>query len=200
MTHRIAIENSDIVFNCASGQSVLDAALHAGIELPYSCRKGVCGSCAGGLASGEVSGVNAGAVRNDTCTPDQVLYCLCAPTSDLVLKPLSWERLDPSTRKTFTAKVYSNALAAPDISLLRLRLPTGQRAKFQAGQYLQVRLDDGSQRSYSMANPPQDSDGVTGGSGHAASLTRLCCQFQGSNSSILLMEWPLAIRSMTSAR
>jgi CDP-4-dehydro-6-deoxyglucose reductase/terephthalate 1,2-dioxygenase reductase component len=161
MTHRIAIENSDIAFDCTSGQSVLDAALQAGIELPYSCRKGVCGSCAGSIAAGEVSGINAGTVRNDTCTPDQVLYCLCVPTSDLVLKPLSWKRLDPSARKTFTAKVYSNALAAPDISLLRLRLPAGQRAKFQAGQYLQVLLDDGSQRSYSMANPPQESDGVT---------------------------------------
>lgn len=161
MTHRIAIENSDITFDCDSGQSVLDAALHAGIELPYSCRKGVCGSCAGSITAGEVSGVNAGAVRNDTCSADQVLYCLCAPTNDLVLRPMSWKRLDPSARKTFTAKVYSNELAAPDISLLRLRLPTGQRAKFQAGQYLQVLLDDGSKRSYSMANPPQESDGVT---------------------------------------
>lgn len=161
MTHRIAIENSDIAFACASGQSVLDAALHAGIELPYSCRKGVCGSCAGSVASGDVSGVNAAAIRNDTCTPDQVLYCLCTPTSDLTLRPVSWKRLDPSARKIFTTKVYSNELATPDISLLRLRLPAGQRAKFQAGQYLQVLLDDGSKRSYSMANPPQESDGVS---------------------------------------
>ena len=161
MTHRIAIENSDIAFACASGQSVLDAALHAGIELPYSCRKGVCGSCAGSVASGDVAGVNTAAIRNDTCTTDQVLYCLCTPTSDLTLRPVSWKRLDPSARKIFTAKVYSNELVAPDISLLRLRLPAGQRAKFQAGQYLQVLLDDGSQRSYSMANPPQESDGVT---------------------------------------
>jgi NAD(P)H-flavin reductase/ferredoxin len=161
MTHRIAIENSDIAFACAAGQSVLDAALQAGIELPYSCRKGVCGSCAGGIAAGKVSGLSATAIRNDTCTPDQVLYCVCAPTSGLIIKPLSWKRLDPSARKVFTAKVYSNELAAPDISLLRLRLPAGQRAKFQAGQYLQVLLDDGSKRSYSMANPPQESDGIT---------------------------------------
>ena len=161
MIHRIAIESSDIAFNCDSGQSVLDAALHAGIELPYSCRKGVCGSCAGSITAGEVTSVNAGTVRNDTCSSDQVLYCLCAPTSDLVLRPVAWKRLDLSARRTFAAKVYSNELAAPDISLLRLRLPAGQRAKFQAGQYLQVLLDDGSKRSYSMANPPQESDGVT---------------------------------------
>lgn len=161
MSHRISIEAADATFDCTSGQSLLDAALHAGIDLPYSCRKGVCGSCAGGIAAGEVAGMNGAAIRNDTCSPDQVLYCLCAPTSDVVLRPASWKRIDPSARKTFKAKVYSNELVAPDVSLLKLRLPAGQRAKFQAGQYLQIRLDDGSTRCYSMANPPQESDGAT---------------------------------------
>ncbi len=160
MSHHISIEAADATFACAPGQSLLDAALRAGIDLPYSCRKGVCGSCVGHIAAGQVTGVNGAAIRNDTCTPDQVLYCMCTPASDLVLRPVSWQRVDPSARKTFTAKVYSNELAAPDVSLLKLRLPTGQRAKFKAGQYLQILLDDGSTRSYSFANPPQESDGA----------------------------------------
>lgn len=161
MKHRISIEASDATFDCALGQSVLDAALRAGIDLPYSCRKGVCGNCAGSIAVGEVSGVNGAAIRNDSCQPDQVLYCMCTPSSALVLRPVSWKRGDPSARKTFTAKVYRNELAAPDVSVLRLRLPIGQRVKFEAGQYLQILLDDGSTRSYSMANPPQENDTVT---------------------------------------
>jgi CDP-4-dehydro-6-deoxyglucose reductase/terephthalate 1,2-dioxygenase reductase component len=161
MSHHISIEAADVAFDCTPGQSLLDAALHAGIDLPYSCRKGVCGSCAGSIAAGEVTGVNGAALRNDTCLPDQVLYCLCTPATDVVLRPVSWKRLDPASRKTFTAKVYSNELAAPDVSVLRMRLPAGQRAKFQAGQYLQVLMEDGSARCYSMANPPQESDGVT---------------------------------------
>ncbi len=161
MSHRISIELAEADFDCAPGQSLLDAALRAGIDLPYSCRKGVCGSCVGSIAAGEIIGVNGAAIRNETCTPDQVLYCMCTPVSDVVLRPVSWKRLDPSARRTFTARVYSNELAAPDVSLLKLRLPAGQRAKFKAGQYLQILLDDGSTRSYSMANPPQESDGVT---------------------------------------
>lgn len=161
MNHRITIEGSAVGFDCASGQSVLDAALRAGIELPYSCRKGVCGNCAGTLAAGGVTGIAGAAVRNETCLPEQVLFCVCTPTSDLAIRPVDWKKLEPGARKTFTAKVYSNELAAPDVSVLRLRLPAGQRAKFQAGQYLQVQLEDGSARSYSMANPPHESDGVT---------------------------------------
>ncbi len=161
MSHHISIEAADVAFDCKPGQSLLDSALCAGIDLPYSCRKGVCGSCAGNIAAGEVTGINGGAIRNDTCLPGQVLYCLCTPATDVVLRPASWKRLDPASRKTFTAKVYSNELAAPDVSVLRLRLPAGQRAKFQAGQYLQALMEDGSARCYSMANPPQESDGVT---------------------------------------
>jgi NAD(P)H-flavin reductase/ferredoxin len=161
MSHSIAIAATGVTFDNPPGQSLLDAALHAGIELPYSCRKGVCGSCVGSIASGEVRGLNGAAIRNDTCGPDQVLYCMCEPTTDVVLRPMSWKRLDPTARKTFTAKVHSNQLAAPDVSVLRLRLPAGQRAKFQAGQYLQIRLEDGSSRCYSMANAPHESDGAT---------------------------------------
>lgn len=160
MSHSIAIESTEVTFASTPGQSLLDAALHAGIDLPYSCRKGVCGSCVGSLASGEVQGINGAAIRNDTCGPDQVLYCMCEPTTDVVLRPVSWKRLDPSARKTFTAKLHSNQLAAPDVSVLKLRLPAGQRAKFQAGQYLQISMEDGSTRCYSMANPPHESDSV----------------------------------------
>ncbi|WP_295852968.1 FAD-binding oxidoreductase [uncultured Xylophilus sp.] len=162
MTHRISIADTDVAFDCAPGQTVLDAALHNGIELPYSCRKGVCGNCAGAIAAGTVGGVAGAAIRNETCRPDQVLYCACEPVGgDVVLRPTQWKRIDPSARKTLTVKVHGNDRAAPDVSVIRLRLPAGQRAKFQAGQYLQVRLDEGDVRSYSMANPPQESDSVT---------------------------------------
>ena len=161
MTHRISIAQTEVAFDCAPNQSVLDAALKAGIELPYSCRKGVCGSCVGSIAAGEVTGVNGAAITNETCAPGQVLLCVCAPVGDVALQPTAWKKLDPTARKTFSAKVHANTLAAPDVSVLKLRLPMGQRAKFQAGQYLQVAMEDGSTRSYSMANPPQESDSVT---------------------------------------
>ena len=161
MSHRVTIEGTDISFDCPEGQSVLDAALHASIEMPYSCRKGVCGSCIGQIGAGGVAGLNGVSITNETCLPGQVLFCVCAPQTDLVLQPSSWRRIDPAARKTFTAKVHGNELAAPDVSVLRLRLPLGQRAKFQAGQYLQMTMEDGSTRSYSMASPPHESDSVT---------------------------------------
>ncbi|WP_027017065.1 2Fe-2S iron-sulfur cluster-binding protein [Comamonas composti] len=161
MTYQISIEGADVSFDCAPGQSILDAALHAGVELSYSCRKGSCGNCAGAVVKGEVAARPGAAASNETCLPGQVLYCVCVPKSDVTLAPTSWRKLDPAARKTFTAKVHSHDRVVPEVSVLRLRLPAGQRAKFQAGQYLQVFLEDGSTRCYSMANPPHESDGVT---------------------------------------
>lgn len=90
----------------------------------------------------------------------QHLYCQCLPLSDVELAPAAWHRIDPSARKTFAAKVFRNTLASDDVSVLHLRLPAGERARFKAGQYLQVVLPDGSRRSYSMANAPHESDSL----------------------------------------
>jgi terephthalate 1,2-dioxygenase reductase component len=153
MAFDIRIAGTDVHFACAPDQNVLDAALKAGIEMPYSCRKGVCGNCAGGVAAGEVV-----SPPSEAKPAGQHLFCQCLPQGDLEIVPEAWHRFDPSARKTFTAKVFRNTLAADDVSVLQLRLPAGQRAKFKAGQYLQVALPDGSRRSYSMANPPHESD------------------------------------------
>jgi NAD(P)H-flavin reductase/ferredoxin len=154
MAYDVRIAGSDAHFACEAGQNILDAALKAGIEMPYSCRKGVCGNCAGGVAAGQVQCPPPG----DIVRPGEHLFCQCLPLGDLEIVPTAWHRADPAARKTFSVKVYRNTPAADDVSVLQLRLPAGQRAKFKAGQYLQIALPDGSRRSYSMANPPHESD------------------------------------------
>lgn len=161
MSFLIAIDGDGPTFECAAGQTILEAALRSGVELPYSCRKGVCGSCAGSIESGAFTAAAGLPLRNEACLPGQVLYCACTPESDLVLQPTRWKRADAAARKVFTARVHAHEHPAPDVSLLRLRLPLGQRLRFRAGQYLQVRQDDGSARSYSIANPPHENDSVT---------------------------------------
>lgn len=154
MTFEIRIADSDVQFTAQASQTVLDAALKAGIELPYSCRKGVCGTCAGGVLSGQVQGPT----RTEATPEGQHLLCVCSPQSDLQIAPTRWRRIDPTARRRFQVKVFRNTLVAPDVSLLVLRLPAGQRARFKAGQYVQVGLPDGSQRAYSLANAPHESD------------------------------------------
>ena len=44
--------------------------------------------------------------------------------------------------------------------LVHLRFPAGIRVKFKAGQHLNLILDNGERRDFSMANPPRESDGA----------------------------------------
>jgi CDP-4-dehydro-6-deoxyglucose reductase/terephthalate 1,2-dioxygenase reductase component len=156
MAFEIHIVGSEQHFPCAEGEAVLDAALRAGLQLPYACRKGVCGSCAGAVVTGQVRNEPSTAV--DPPPPGQVLFCRCMPLSDLQIAPRAWALASKDARQRLLVKVFRNLRVAENVSVLHLRLPAGRRARFKAGQYLQVLLPDGSRRSYSMANAPHDSD------------------------------------------
>lgn len=161
MTHQIKIEGSEVAFSCEHGETVLDAAARNGIELPYSCRKGVCGNCRGLVLEGQlVPGTAGGSAEAGIHSNNEHLFCHAQAASDLLIRPRSWQRIDPNARKTLQAKIFRMTQAASDVTILQLRFAAGQRAKFQAGQYLQVILPDGQRRAFSMANAPHESDGV----------------------------------------
>lgn len=150
-----------IRFDCPPGTTILDAAKAAGYELPYSCRTGACGSCKGKIVAGKVDMPEASeGLTKEERASGMTLFCQARPCSDIEIGARSITRFDPDARKTVDAKIYRVTRAADDVSLLQLRFPAGTRVKFKAGQYLQVLLADGARRSFSMANPPQQNDGV----------------------------------------
>jgi len=137
MSHLIQIAESEVSFPCESDQSILDAALKAGVQIPYSCKKGVCGNCAAHIEKGEFQRM---LIWPDAKLTGQELLCQCRPQSDMVVKPPQWHQSAPAETKRVQVKVYRNVAATPDVSLLHLRLPAGQRVKFRAGQYLNIVL------------------------------------------------------------
>ncbi|HEY9280171.1 MAG TPA: 2Fe-2S iron-sulfur cluster-binding protein, partial [Eoetvoesiella sp.] len=160
MSHTIQIQGHDIAFDGEGGKTVLDSALAAGYEIPYSCRTGVCGSCRCQLVSGEVEGGMGAGLSDEERRQGQVLLCQAKPCSDLTIAVREINRIDRSAIKTIMAKVYRMTRAAPDVTVLQLRFPAGTKVKFKAGQYLSIKLEDGSFRHFSMANPPHQNDGV----------------------------------------
>ncbi|HCN89669.1 MAG TPA: flavin oxidoreductase [Oxalobacteraceae bacterium] len=161
MAYTVHVAQSDITFDCVEGMTILDAAKNAGYELPYSCRSGICGSCKGKLLSGsaDMPGSSETLSREER-DAGYTLFCQARPISDIEIGPRSITKLDPNAHKTVDAKVYRVTRVTDDVSLVQLRFPAGTRVKFKAGQYLQVLMQDGARRSYSMANPPHQSDGV----------------------------------------
>jgi ring-1,2-phenylacetyl-CoA epoxidase subunit PaaE len=50
----IKIYGKEETVTVASGENILDAALKSGLNLPYSCKGGVCGNCAAKCISGKI--------------------------------------------------------------------------------------------------------------------------------------------------
>lgn len=75
-----------IQFDLATvGENILDAGLHNGMELPYSCKAGVCSTCKCKLVEGEVDmdithGLEAGEIE-----AGYILSCQAHPISDKVV-------------------------------------------------------------------------------------------------------------------
>lgn len=142
-------------FRCAPDQTVLDAAIAAGYWLPHSCRDGHCGTCRLDLGDGAISydGAAAGATAIAETTTGQCLSCQARPRSDLVLDAPGVPA-EPGRRIVQSgARVVEVNRPSADVAIVTLQVVQPEFS-FEAGQYAEVVMRDGTRRCYSMANAP----------------------------------------------
>lgn len=76
----------DLVLDCAEDETILDAAENAGLDLPYSCRSGACGTCATQLTSGASPDQSDQSLLNERQIAEGlVLICSAYATGDCTL-------------------------------------------------------------------------------------------------------------------
>lgn len=157
MSHRITIEPSGHQFDVEPGNTLLRAALEAGIHLPYGCRNGACGACKGRVVAGEVDRglYTEGALSEAELAAGYALFCCARPLSDLVIESREVGAVRDIPVKTLPCRVQKMQRLAPDVMLLQLKLPANERLQFLAGQYIDILLKDGRRRSFSIANAPE---------------------------------------------
>jgi CDP-4-dehydro-6-deoxyglucose reductase len=162
MAHRVVLKPSGHAFEVPEGQSILQAGLDAGYQLPYSCRTGVCRTCRGTIHEGKVDYGNV----HPTYLPESdkakgyALLCQAKPLTDLVVEVHELAGLAGIRPRKIPCRVERLDRRAPDVAVLGLRLPANENFRFVAGQYVDFLLKDGKRRSYSIAVPPQP-EGVT---------------------------------------
>ena len=142
------------------GESVLEAALNAGYLLPYNCRNGTCGACKGKILEGSV---DHGKATDSVLLPaerdaGEVLFCCATPMTDLTIQCREFEAPGEIKVKQLTSRVRRMYVAAPDVMVIQLELAASKRLQFLAGQYIDILLDDGRRRAFSLANAPHDDE------------------------------------------
>jgi len=156
--HEVRLEPSGHTFTVAPGETLLAAALRQGIGLPYGCRNGACGACKGVLRSGELAydEYQERALHASEKAAGKALTCCTHPLTDIVFEVRELAGAKDLAIRTMPARVERVEKPAEDVAVLFLKLPTGERLQFLAGQYIDILLKNGKRRSFSMANPPHN--------------------------------------------
>ena len=157
---QITITPSDHAFACEADETVLQAAMRADLMIPYGCRNGACGTCKGRIVSGSV---DYGPYQPTTLTEDEkrvglALFCCARPETDLVIEVREVRRAGDIQIRRLPCRVESIDKPAPDVAIVRIKLPANERLQFLAGQYIDFLLKDGKRRSFSIATPPHADD------------------------------------------
>lgn len=156
MTYQITIQPSGRTVQAEAGETVLSAAIDAGVNLPYGCRNGTCGACKGQLISGEVAYAQAApAITEDEKAKGFALFCCALPQTDVVIECREIEGNGAVRPRILPVRVQSMVKASHDVMVMTLKLPSNETLAFKAGQYIEFLLKDGKRRAFSLANAPQ---------------------------------------------
>lgn len=143
------------------GETVLDAALAAGVPYPFGCQSGNCGACKSVILSGAVTlePYSDFALTDEERGQGLVLACRSICESDVEIAWIEGEDLAFHTIRTLACKVAKLERMTHDITAVTLSvepasLEGGGPFEFTAGQFARVTFAGQPGRDYSMANVP----------------------------------------------
>ncbi|MCY1277597.1 Phenol hydroxylase P5 protein [compost metagenome] len=159
MSYELTIEPLGQTIEIEEGQTILDAALRAGIYLPHACGHGLCATCKVQVLDGEIEHGEASsfALMDFEREEQKCLACCATAESDIVIEAEVEEdpdSLNLPVRDHFGVVSRIETLT-PTIKGLWIRLDDARDMQFQAGQYINLMLPDGiGSRAFSIANAP----------------------------------------------
>ena len=137
MSAHVTVKPSGREFFVDGSESLLTAALRAGLTPAYGCGNGNCGLCKARVIDGEVRPSN----PTDYVFTEQekahghVLMCSCtAASSELLIEVLEAGAPEDIPEQRLMTKVRGIAPLSPDVMRLHLQTPRTTRLRFLAGQ------------------------------------------------------------------
>ena len=157
MSYELTIEPIGQTIEVEDDQTILDAALRAGIWLPHACCHGLCATCKVIVTDGEVDHGDASsfALMDFERDEGKTLACCARLQSDVTIEAEIDEEPDAESIpvRDFPGTVSRIVTLTPTIKAIFVELD--EAIHFQAGQYVNVHIPSlGISRAFSLANVP----------------------------------------------
>ena len=142
MSYSVTIEPLGRSIDVEEGQTILDAALRAGVSLPHACGHGLCATCKVQVVDGEVDLGDASpfALMDVERDDGKALACCATPLTDVTIEADIDEEPDALQIpvRDFTGRVQRVEDLTPTIKGLFIELD--EPLAFQAGQYVNLHI------------------------------------------------------------
>lgn len=159
MGYELTIEPLGLELAVEDGQTILDAALRAGIYLPHACGHGLCATCKIDVVDGEVDYGEASdfALMDYEREEGKALACCATLESDVVIEAEIDE--DPDARNLPVQDYAGEVVRLEDLTptIKGVWIALDAPIAFQAGQHISLRIGEGgATRSFSIAGAPAE--------------------------------------------
>ncbi len=160
MSYKVTLQPDETSFEVLQNETVLDAALRQGVRLPYGCRDGACGACKSKVIDGTFSYIkqDLSGLSDKDKSNGFGLMCQAIANSDLNIEARLANTPNEIQIRKLPCRVMHIDKLTHDVVRLKLKLPKTERLAFLAGQYIDILMSDGKQRSFSLANAPHDDE------------------------------------------
>ncbi len=154
---QVTVMPSGHTFTIEGNDTILQAALRAGIPLNYGCNGGNCGDCLARLVSGQVSKIHPHdfLIKEADKVKGALLMCAYTVLSDLVIEA-NVAGADDIPQQTIATRVMAIDPIDEHVLVLHLMTPRSQRLRFLAGQSVRLAVGDAVGDYYIASCPCED--------------------------------------------
>jgi len=156
----VQTKSGEISFESDPGETLLAAGLRNGIQLPYECATGTCGTCKARIVKGEIDPgwINAPGRSYVNSDKGEVLMCQSAAGDDCIIhipSKLAADRHSSVLPEYWQGTITETRILTQDV--MSFSLDVGRPFNFDAGQFVVLKADDvEGGRAYSMTNFSRD--------------------------------------------
>jgi CDP-4-dehydro-6-deoxyglucose reductase len=137
-------------------ESILEAAVRAGVRLGYGCASGNCGECKARVVSGEVARIS----EHDYVLSERekqmgyMLTCCNTAVTDVVLEAAEARTTADLPQQDIRAQIRKLEPEGDDLLVLHVQTPRTHTLRFMAGQRALLTLENDAARELPIASCP----------------------------------------------